>query len=297
MRKGGRAIDLPFCILLSMSTNFTAYNPLQTPIHRIDARVKIVLVIAYSVALFFVGSWTGMALCAALLGGAVAVSRIRVLKCARQLLPLGIVLCFTVIANSFSFDISSEASLHGIGAVSAGLLQDAKPIAIAGSFGFVPAGFARGCFYVLRIVLLVYASLVLVTTTASSQISHALNRFLSPLGKLGVPVHDVSTSVSIALRFIPVVIDEFDSVRIAQVSRGANFDSGSLIARLKMWASVLIPMFVGLFRRADRLATAMDARCYGMGRATCLNDSRMSASSLAVLLAGLLICILIGAML
>lgn len=274
-----------------MSLNFTAYNPEKTPVHRIDARVKVVLVILYSLTLFMVGSWFGLGLCFVVLATALLAARVRVIKCARQLFPLAIILCFTLLANSFSFDLNAQTSLHGVGAVSAGILEGAKPFVISGAFGFLPDGFMRGLFYVLRIVFLVYASLVLVITTSSSELSAAISRFLAPLSRFGLPVHDVSTSVSIALRFIPVTIDEFNSVRNAQLSRGANFDSGGLLGRLKMWGSVLIPMFVGLFRRADRLATAMDARCYGMGPASRLNEAKMSAVSYAVLFCGIAFCL------
>lgn len=277
-----------------MSFNATSYNPQTTPVHRIDARVKIVLVVAYSISLFFVQTWSGLGVFAALLAIAVAVSRLKLLACIRQLIPLLVILCFTLIANSFSFDVSSTADLYGMGAVSSGVFQGIRPVALIGSFGFVPAGFARGCFYVLRIAFLLCASLVLVTTTSTSELSHAIRRFLAPLERFGLPVHDIATTISIALRFIPVTVDEFDAVRMAQASRGADFEGGGLIGKLKMWGTVLIPMFVGLFRRAERLATAMDARCYGMGKTTYLNQKGLEASSWALLLLGLVLFVCIA---
>ena len=267
-----------------MSFNATSYNPRITPVHRIDARVKIVLVVAYSIALFFVQTWSGLGLFAIVLALAVAASRLRLLECIRQLIPLLLILSFTLIANSFSFDVSSAAELYGIGAVSSGVFQEMQPVALIGTFGFVPAGFARGCFYVLRIAFLLCASLVLVTTTSTSELSHAIRRFLVPLERFGLPVHDIATTISIALRFIPVTVDEFNAVRMAQASRGADFEGGGLIGKLKMWGTVLIPMFVGLFRRAERLATAMDARCYGMGKTTYLNQRRMDGKSWVILI-------------
>ena len=272
-----------------MSFNATSYNPRITPVHRIDARVKIVLVVAYSSALFFVQTWSGLGLFAIVLALAVAASRLRLLECIRQLIPLLLILSFTLIANSFSFDVSSAAELYGIGAVSSGVFQEMQPVALIGTFGFVPAGFARGCFYVLRIAFLLCASLVLVTTTSTSELSHAIRRFLVPLERFGLPVHDIATTISIALRFIPVTVDEFNAVRMAQASRGADFEGGGLIGKLKMWGTVLIPMFVGLFRRAERLATAMDARCYGMGKTSYLNQRRMDGKSWVLLISALIL--------
>ena len=272
-----------------MSFNATSYNPRITPVHRIDARVKIVLVVAYSIALFFVQTWSGLGLFAIVLALAVAASRLRLLECIRQLIPLLLILSFTLIANSFSFDVSSAAELYGIGAVSSGVFQEMQPVALIGTFGFVPAGFARGCFYVLRIAFLLCASLVLVTTTSTSELSHAIRRFLVPLERFGLPVHDSATTISIALRFIPVTVDEFNAVRMAQASRGADFEGGGLIGTLKMWGTVLIPMFVGLFRRAERLATAMDARCYGMGKTSYLNQRRMDGKSWVLLISALIL--------
>ena len=272
-----------------MSFNATSYNPRITPVHRIDARVKIVLVVAYSIAIFFVQTWSGLGLFAIVLALAVAASGLRLLACIRQLIPLLLILSFTLIANSFSFDVSSAAELYGIGAVSSGVFQEMQPVALIGTFGFVPAGFARGCFYVLRIAFLLCASLVLVTTTSTSELSHAIRRFLVPLERFGLPVHDIATTISIALRFIPVTVDEFDAVRMAQASRGADFEGGGLIGKLKMWGTVLIPMFVGLFRRAERLATAMDARCYGMGKTSYLNQRRMDGKSWVLLISALIL--------
>jgi len=277
-----------------MSFNATSYNPRITPVHRIDARVKIVLVVAYSIALFFVQTWSGLGIFAIALALAVAASRLRLLACIRQLIPLLLILSFTLIANSFSFDVSSAAELYGIGAVLSGVFQEMQPIALIGGFGFVPAGFARGCFYVLRIAFLLCASLVLVTTTSTSELSHAIRRFLVPLERFGLPVHDIATTISIALRFIPVTVDEFNAVRMAQASRGADFEGGGLIGKLKMWGTVLIPMFVGLFRRAERLATAMDARCYGMGKTTYLNQRRMDAKSWIILILPLVLFVCVS---
>ena len=163
---------------------------------------------------------------------------------------------------------------------------------LVGSFGFVPTGFTRGCFYAIRIVLLVMASLLVSFTTTSTELTEAFSSFLRPLRKLRVPVDDVASVLSIALRFIPLVAEELGRIHDAQWSRCAKFGEAGLVVRLRAWATVLVPLFVSMFRRADALAVAMDARCYGAPDVvrTSLARRRFTVGALATLLAGLAIC-------
>ncbi|MBO4365214.1 MAG: energy-coupling factor transporter transmembrane protein EcfT, partial [Eggerthellaceae bacterium] len=209
------------CILASMDFNAATYSYGDTAIHRTDARVKIALLVAYSVTLFCVQTWAGIAVCLAAFVACAALAHLPLGLCARQLIPLWVILGFTLLVNSFSVNVGNIVVPTGLGAVSAGVFEALDPIILVETFGFVPAGFARGCFYVLRIALLAFASMVLTTTTSSTQLAQALERILSPLARLGVPTRDATTIVSIALRFIPVTFDEFQMVRSAQQSRGA----------------------------------------------------------------------------
>lgn len=278
-----------------MAFNIATYNTRISPIHRVDARVKILLVFVYSVALFCVHSWAGIALLAFFGLVCAAIAHLPLRSTLHTLLPLGFILLVTLLANSFVLDVRSYNPVAIPGAVSSGIFASAPAIPLVGAFGFAPAGFVRGCYYVLRIVLLVAASLVLTTTSSSTQITQALASFLRPLKHFGVPTHDIATVVSIALRFIPVSIDEFHALRLAQTSRGANFNTGSLLARLKPWATVLVPLFVGLYRRADTLALAMDARCYGAsGQATQLSRTSFTIFQVAILAIGLLFCVAVA---
>lgn len=277
-----------------MPVNIATYNPHQTPVHRIDARVKILLVLAFSITLFCVHSWWGIGLLAFSAAAAAVLARLDIRGALRTLVPVGFILLVTLLANSFVFDVRSYDPAVLPGALSAGFLATVPPVPLVGAFGFVPAGFARGCYYVLRIVLLLLASLVLTTTTSSTDITYALKSFLRPLEGLGLPTHDVATVVSIALRFIPVSIDEFQLLRNAQTSRGAAFNTGGLGARLKAWATVLIPLFVGLYRRADNLALAMDARCYGGGVATQLGAHQFTKKQASLLAVGLALCVCVA---
>ena len=256
--------------------------------------MKILLVLACSIALFFVSTWWGMGALALTVGAVSAAARLDVGRIAHTLLPFAFILAVTLLANSFTFDVAAIDSSQSAAGLPAGPLAGGPPVALVGSFGFVPAGFERGCFVVLRIVLLLAASLVLTTTSTTTEISQALASFLGPLARVGVPVHDVVTVLSIALRFIPVTIDHVHQLRIAQTARGSAFDTGHLRDRLKAWSALFVPLFVGLFRHADTLALAMDTRCYGRGKATRLSTRRFTARQGALLVCGVALCALVG---
>lgn len=230
--------------------------------HRLDARSKILLLLAYSVCLFFVDTWWGMAAMALLFAVALVASRIPAGKVFALVVPIYFIAAFTVVFNSFLF--------------------------VDGAFTFQASGLVRGCFFAARIMLLVWASLVVCFTSTSTQLTDAVSAFLRPLRRLHVPTDDVAMVFSVALRFIPLMAEEFLSIRNAQWSRGAAFDSGPVGARLKAHTAILIPLFVGMFRKADNVARAMDARCYGLPgvQRTSLAARRMDAASIAALAVG-----------
>lgn len=291
-----------------MQLSFTTYCPGSSVVHSCDARVKILLLAAYSVTLFLVSAWIGLGALAAALLALVALSRVPVRCFTRFALPICVIMAFTVLFNGFAFDVSQAAvsaasggagnagsaggTVGGLGNVSAGIFAALPPVPLIGSFGLVPAGFARGCFYALRITLLVIASLLVSFSTTSNDVTAALNSFLRPLRALGVPTDDVAAVLSIALRFIPVLADELQQVHAAQWARCAPFGEGSLWQRVRAWQPVLIPLFVGLFRRADALAIAMDARCYGASDVcrTSLDQRKLGCRNVIVLAVGLLAC-------
>lgn len=277
-----------------MRINVSSYIPGTSPIHACDARVKIVLLAMYSVTLFLVDTWAGLVLCGALFAAAAVSSRIPLRRFFALLVPVYVLAAFAVVFNGFAFDVGQAApgAAPPLMGQEPGLFGSLPPVALVGSFGLVPAGLARGCFFAVRIVLLVTASLVVTYTTTSTALTDALADFLRPLRRLRVPVDDIAMVFSLALRFIPVTAEEFGRVHDAQQARGASFTEGGLWERLHAWQTVLIPLFVGLFRRADALAVAMDARCYGaQPHRTSLHDRRLAGRSLAVLAAGLALCI------
>ena len=266
----------------------------NSPVHVCDARVKTVLLAVYSVTLFLVDTWAGLGLCALAFATVLGLSGIPPQRVFGIVVPVYVLAALTVAFNAFTFDVGQAtlANMSGGEVGSASLFSSLPPVALVGSFGFVPAGFARGCFFAARILLLVFASLVVSFTSTSTELTDALASFLSPLRRLRVPVDDIAMVLSLALRFIPVTAEEFGRVYDAQWSRGAAFGEGSLWRRLRAWQTVFVPLFVGLFRRADALARAMDARCYGAPdvRRTSLSAKPFSVRSALFLAVGMLVC-------
>ena len=278
-----------------MQVSVNTYIPKNTPIHTCDARVKLVLLLAYSIALFLVQTWIGMGLLAAACLIVWALSKIEIRAFLAPLIPLYILLAATLIFNAFTFDISNAGTSYGGGGVYPESLGSFEPVALIGTFGFVPDGLMRGLFYAIRIFLLVFMSLVVSFSTSSTELMDAFRRLLTPLRALKAPVEDIAMMASIALRFIPITAEELHRVQVAQRSRGADFEKGSVFARLRIWNTVLVPLFVGLFRRADNLALAMESRCYGLGFSrTSLHGSTLTYHSLVAMGLGVLICVSIA---
>lgn len=236
-----------------------AYIPKASPIHNVDARVKLALLLLFSVALFCMRTWAGLGIFAALLLGVMLVSRVSLKNYIRVLLPALAILIFIWLCNSVPFD--AARSLNAL-------------------------------MYVVRISLVIIASFVITFTTTSTQLTDALSSILRPLRALKVPVDDVAFTLSLALRFIPLLFEQLGQIKLAQTSRGAQFGSGSIWKRFKTWMVVLIPLFIGFFRQADTVAEAMDARCYGAGERTSLNAQAMRAGAWVLLVAALALCIL-----
>lgn len=223
-------------------TALGGYTP-HTPAARADARVKLILLLLVTVGVFSAQSPVMLLAWAVVLFGALGAARMRPSRILRAMRPVAIVLAFTLIANLVSCD--GRATIE-----------------LAGPVGLDPAGGLRGLLAVVRIALLVGFSLVVAASTTGTQLSDACVRLLRPCARCGVPVGPLGTVLSLALRFIPLVSEELNRIRLAQRARGASFDNGAVIERIGVWTSVLTPLMIGLFRRADRLAEAMSARCY-----------------------------------
>lgn len=230
----------------------------STPLHGMDARVKLMALLLASAAAFAC-SPVGLAVVAAGLALALLASRTSPYEVLCGLRPALVVLAFSLLANA---------------------------VVLVGQPGLSLAGLARGALAVCRIALVVGFALVFSATTMPPAIADALASLLSPLRRLGLPVGDLAMMLSMALRFIPLTMEEAERIRSAQRARGARLDEGGVLARLRGWGQVLVPLLVSLFRRADELASAMTDRCYA-GEQTSLTG-RPAARDLAVLLASAL---------
>ena len=225
------------------------YYPVDSPIHRLDPRVKILLTVALIVAVFLVHTIAGYAL---ILGFTYLVSRLaripyRMLW--KGLLPLRMILVFTFVLNLFFTPGEQVLVEFWIIRITLEALRQAV-------------------FYSLRLVFLVIGTSLLTLTTSPVSLSDGLELLLGPLKKIHFPAHELAMMMTIALRFIPTLLDETDKIMKAQMARGADFESGNLISRAKSMVPLLVPLFVSAFRRAGDLAMAMESRCYhgGEGR-------------------------------
>lgn len=226
------------------------YFPGNSPIHRMDPRTKLILTIAYIVILFICDGVIPYAIMTAFLFGVIFMTRISLRLIFKSVKPILILLVFTAILNLFYNNTGN--TLFNIGPVS-----------------ITSGGVYTAAFMVIRIVLLVIGTFVMLTyTTSPIMLTDGLEALLSPLKKIKFPVHELAMMMSIALRFIPTLIEETDKIMSAQKSRGADFETGNIIRRAKALIPILIPLFINAFRRAEDLALAMECRCYhgGEGR-------------------------------
>ena len=249
-------------------------------VHNMNAQVKIILTCVFSVAAFFLETWLGLGLLAAVTCIVYAVARVDLGRAILGIKPVTVILLLTVVCHAFSLNAADAANNSALlGGFATGVY-----VTLVGSFGITLAGVLSGVFFAVRICLLVIICCLLTFTTSMREMVDALNGLLKPLSVLHVPVEDISTIISIALRFIPTTIEEAVRISNAQKARCASFDTGNVFKRLGAWFYVLIPLFVRLFMRADELACAMDARCYGTCPRTHLHNLKMGGADVCVLL-------------
>ncbi len=246
------------------------FFPGDTVVHRLDPRTKILMVILYIAALFNAESWISYGVVLAFLAFAIAVSRIRLSALLRGLKPVVFIVVLTSLLNLF----------YATGDV----------IFRWWIFKITREGVKAAILMAARIIMLVMGTFMLTYTTSPIMLTYGLELLLDPLKKLKVPVHELAMMMSMALRLIPTLIEETDKIMSAQKARGAQFDTGNLIEKARAMLPILVPLFLSSFRRADELATAMEARCYhgGEGR-TRLNVLKFAARDYAALAVGLLL--------
>lgn len=250
------------------------YFPGESIVHRLDPRVKIILVILLIICLFVSNSMAGYAACALAVGLTLMISRVPVKHVFKGLRPLMIILLITILVNMFM--IEGEV-LYRIG-----------PVAITRE------GVVQASKMASRLVLLVTGASLLTLTTSPISLTDGIEKLLSPLARIGVPAHELAMMMTIALRFIPTLLDETDKIMKAQMARGADFESGNIINRAKNLVPLLVPLFISAFRRADELALAMEARCYrgGSGR-TRMNVLKVTLSDYMASALGIILFIFV----
>lgn len=224
------------------------YYPANSVIHRLDPRVKLLGTIVFVVTVFFISDFIGLLFATAALGAVIVISKVPLKYMLKGLRAIFILMLFTVLLNVF--------------------LTPGEVIFQLGFLKITMEGIVLAAKTAIRLVYLIVGSTIMTLTTTPNHLTDGLEKALNPLNKLHFPAHELAMTMSIALRFIPILTEETDKIMKAQQARCADFESGNLIQRLKSLIPILVPLFISAIRRANDLAMAMEARCYrgGIGR-------------------------------
>lgn len=224
------------------------FFPGNSILHRLDPRTKLILLFVLMILIFVAKGTAAYVLLTCATAALISISQIPPLTVLKSLRPLMWIILFTLLIHLVSHDGEILAQIF--------------------IFKVTDEGVRWGVLISLRLVLLIILSSLLTFTTSPIKLTDAMEKLLSPLARFGVPAHELAMMMTIALRFVPTLIEETDKIMKAQKSRGVDFESGNLLKRLKMFVPILVPLFLSSFRRADDLAMAMEARCYrgGEGR-------------------------------
>lgn len=235
------------------------YYPADSPLHKVDARVKIIITLLYIVSLFIIKSFVGYAIVIASLAIVIKMSRVPFKFMVKGLKALVFIIVFTAVINLLT-------------------TKGDTPLFTVWRFTVTLEGVYFAIKMCLRIMLLIIGSSLLTLTTTPIKLTDGIESLLKPFAKIGVPAHDIAMMMTIALRFIPTLLDETDKIIKAQQARGADFDTGNLASKAKALVPILVPLFISAFRRADELAMAMEARCYNGGnKRTRMNVMRITS--------------------
>lgn len=224
------------------------YYQIQSVLHKMDSRVKLVATLVYIISLFVVNNFWGYLLAAAFLALCIILSHVPFRFMIKGMKSILFLMLFAVVLNLF--------------------LTPGEPVIRIWKLKITDAGILLAAKMAIRLTLLIIGSSLMTLTTTPNHLTDGLESLLSPLKRVKVPVHEVAMMMSIALRFIPILLEETDKIMKAQIARGADFDSGNLLQKAKAMVPLLVPLFIAAFRRANDLAMAMEARCYrgGEGR-------------------------------
>ena len=219
------------------------YFPGESVIHRADPRVKIILTFVFMIVIFLIYNYTGLIMLSLFTLLTIIISGIPLGYTLKGLKPVLVIVIFAAVVNLF-------------------FVKEGKILFEYGFIHITYPGVERAVKMTLRLLLLITGASLLTLTTTPILLTDAIEKLMKPLSKIGVPAHEIAMMMTIALRFIPTLLEETDKIMKAQAARGADFDTGNLVQKAKSFVPVLVPLFVSAFRRADELAIAMEARCY-----------------------------------
>ena len=251
------------------------YYPAKSVIHKLDPRTKLFGTLVFIISVFLFHSIAGYAVATVFLAGMILISTVPVKFIFKGLKAIFMILLITMVFNIF--------------------LTPGEALVSFGIFKITKEGLSMAVRMAIRLVYLVIGSSLMTLTTTPNQLTDGLEKSLRPLNKIHVPVHEIAMMMSIALRFIPILLEETDKIMSAQKARGADFDTGNLLQKAKALVPLLVPLFISAFRRADELAIAMECRCYhgGEGR-TRLRQLKLKGIDIAALVFAVLLCVGIG---
>ena len=241
------------------------YYPAKSVLHRLDPRTKFLGTLGFLISVFLFHTFLGYAVATLFLVAMIAISKVPVKFMFKGLKAIVMILLITVV---FNIILTPGEVLWRFG-----IIKVTKE-------GLVLAGRMA-----IRLVYLVIGSSIMTLTTTPNHLTDGLERLLRPLNKIRVPVHEIAMMMSIALRFIPILLEETDKIMKAQIARGADFENGNLIQKAKNMVPLLVPLFISAFRRANDLAMAMEARCYGSNsKKTRMNGMKICSRDIAACL-------------
>jgi energy-coupling factor transport system permease protein len=253
------------------------YIPGESFVHRLDPRTKIIVTMLLIILLFLVETFQGYGLIALFIGGLILLARLSPRFVLRGIRPMLVIILFTLVLHVF--------------------LSEGEIIGQLGPLKVTKEGLFKGGMMVTRLLLLIIGASLLTLTTSPIALTDGIEAILSPGKRFGLPAHELAMMMTIALRFIPTLLEEMDKITKAQMARGADFETGNIVQRAKSLLPLLVPLFVSAFRRADELAVAMEARCYrgGEGR-TKMKQLLFTGRDYAVISLTLTFAVIVGSL-
>lgn len=250
------------------------YMPGESFVHKLDPRIKILISLLLIVDVFIISTFWGYIVLTLFIIWCIFIAKIPLKMIFNGLKPIFVLIIFTVLLNVFVTPGETRVFNWGI-------------------FNVYKEGLILAAFMAIRLIFLIVSTSLLTLTTSPIELTDGIEKLLNPFRKIGVPAHELAMMMTIALRFIPTLIDETDKIMKAQMARGADFETGSLIKKGKNLIPILVPLFISSFRRADELAIAMEARCYrgGEGRTRMKKLTIESRDYVAILTSIILVAI------